>query len=109
MVEARADSDPDAALALDEGGATLTAGQLRTEALLTAAGLRDLGIEPVLDAIESELVETARLRGGERFENDVGERWSAPHRQRPSCERAGKLARAGDLGQIYRYRRRLGR
>jgi cyclohexanecarboxylate-CoA ligase len=44
MVEARAASDPDVVLAVDGDGSTLTADQLRTEALRTAAGLHDLGI-----------------------------------------------------------------
>jgi len=45
MVDARAGADPDAVLAVDERGTTLTAERLRDEALRVAAGLHDLGID----------------------------------------------------------------
>jgi len=45
MVEARAAGDPDAVLAVDEAGTVLTAGELRSEALIAAAGLHNMGIE----------------------------------------------------------------
>lgn len=46
LVEDRAATNPDAVLAVDEGGRTLTARDLHDRAAATAAGLHALGVEP---------------------------------------------------------------
>ena len=49
---------------------------------LSAAAELEVGVDPLLERLQAQLLEPADLGLGERLEGEVGERWAAPQRER---------------------------
>jgi hypothetical protein len=59
---------------------------------------RQAALDGNLGRAQPQILQPANLRGGERLVCDVGERGSAPQRERVTCERVGPAIRVHGLG-----------